>query len=149
MTAIKNSQISNKRWPSFEIIASIIFFKDGITHFYFRFFYCFSKNPDDPKSQTHFFKGLKGFIINAPSTTCNPWCSAWCVIARYQLLHDHWFMPWWSSPLLLPPNWSWKFSTMDFIHTKLWNRLSTTYMEKLVYVNTNMGVFYNSFHESS
>ena len=42
-----------------------------------------------------------------------------------------------------------KFSTMGFINTKLRNRFSTTSMEKLVYINTNMGVLYDSSHESS
>ena len=35
-----------------------------------------------------------------------------------------------------------------FIHTKLRNRISTKSVENLVYVNTNMGVFYDSSHDS-
>ena len=41
------------------------------------------------------------------------------------------------------------FSTMGFIHMKLRNRLITASAEKLVYVKTNMDVFYESSHDSS
>jgi hypothetical protein len=35
------------------------------------------------------------------------------------------------------------FSTMGFIHSKLRNSLSTKTVEKLVFIKSNMGAFYN------
>ena len=45
--------------------------------------------------------------------------------------------------ILLFIRWSWNFSTIVFIHPKLCSRLSTASLEKLMYVNTNMGMFYD------
>ena len=142
-------ELSRCFWNS-ALILRLMMSKDGITCFLPSVFKVFSNKNNELKSQTYqvFLKFLR-FIIIAPSKTRNPWCSAWCVSVCYHLLPAHWSLLWWSLPLLLPPIWSWNFSTMGFIHTKLCNRVSTTSVENLVYVKTNMGVICDSFHDSS